>query len=78
MLLVPRQLQRVGMTGDVPYYGPIHSAQTHAAFASEAPPSPEVREGVERGRGGETAACSRKRSTRCLGALGGGSVDNYG
>jgi hypothetical protein len=41
MLLVPRQLQRVGMTGDVPYYGgrltpaqayaASHRSRTHAA-----------------------------------------------
>jgi hypothetical protein len=32
MLLVPRQLQRAGMTGDVPYYGGRFSpAQAYAA-----------------------------------------------
>lgn len=32
MLLVPRQLQRVGMTGQVPYYGgPFTPAQAYAA-----------------------------------------------
>lgn len=32
MLLVPRQLQRVGMTGDVPYYGGRFTpAQAYAA-----------------------------------------------
>ena len=32
MLLVPRQLQRVGMTGDVPYYGGrLTPAQAYAA-----------------------------------------------
>jgi hypothetical protein len=40
MLLVPRQLQRAGMTGSVPYYGGRFSpAQAHAA----AHPSARVR-----------------------------------
>ena len=35
MLLVPRQLRRVGMTGDVPYYGGRFTpAQAYAATAS--------------------------------------------
>ena len=39
MLLVPRQLQRVGMTGDVPYYGGRFSpAQAYAASHPRARP----------------------------------------
>ena len=39
MLLVPRQLQRVGMTGIVPYYGGRFSpAQAYAASHPTAPP----------------------------------------
>jgi hypothetical protein len=39
MLLVPRQLQRVGMTGHVPYYGGRFSpAQAYAASHPTAPP----------------------------------------
>ena len=39
MLLVPRQLQRVGMTGAVPYYGGRFSpAQAYAASHPTAPP----------------------------------------
>jgi hypothetical protein len=42
MLLVPKQLQRAGMTGDVPYYGGRFSpAQAYAAsHPSHRPPSP--------------------------------------
>ena len=44
MLLVPRQLRRAGMTGDVPYYGGRFTpAQAYAAShprARPAPPSP--------------------------------------
>ena len=46
MILVPRQLRRVGMTGDVPYYGGRFTpAQAYAAShprrsASPAPPAP--------------------------------------
>jgi len=50
MLLVPRQLQRAGMTGDVPYYGGRFSpAQAYAASHPRArpvappPPAPPVR-----------------------------------
>jgi hypothetical protein len=40
MLLVPRQLQRVGMTGDVPYYGGRFSpAQAYAAAHPRARPA---------------------------------------
>jgi Short C-terminal domain len=40
MLLVPRQLQRAGMTGDVPYYGGrLTPAQAYAA--SHAAPRPQ-------------------------------------
>ena len=39
MLLVPRQLQRAGMTGDVPYYGGRFSpAQAYAASHPRARP----------------------------------------
>jgi len=39
MLLVPRQLQRAGMTGDVPYYGGRFSpAQAYAASHPRAHP----------------------------------------
>ncbi|HZO64093.1 MAG TPA: SHOCT domain-containing protein [Kribbellaceae bacterium] len=39
MLLVPRQLRRVGMTGDVPYYGGRFTpAQAYAAAHPPAPP----------------------------------------
>ena len=40
MLLVPRQLRRSGMTGDVPYYGGrLTPAQAYAA-SHQAPPPP--------------------------------------
>jgi Short C-terminal domain len=39
MLLVPRQLRRAGMTGDVPYYGGRFSpAQAYAASHPGPPP----------------------------------------
>ena len=39
MLLVPKQLQRVGMTGNVPYYGGRFSpAQAYGASHPTAPP----------------------------------------
>jgi hypothetical protein len=43
MLLVPRQLQRVGMTGNVPYYGgrltPAHAyAASHPVQPAPQPP----------------------------------------
>lgn len=39
MLLVPKQLQRVGMTGNVPYYGGRFTpAQAYAASHPSAPP----------------------------------------
>jgi hypothetical protein len=41
MLLVPRQLLRVGMTGDVPYYGGrLTPAQAYAASHPVRPPPP--------------------------------------
>ena len=47
MLLVPRQLQRAGMTGDVPYYGGRFTpAQAYAAAHPRARPvqaRPQVR-----------------------------------
>jgi Short C-terminal domain len=40
MLLVPRQLRRVGMTGDVPYYGGRFTpAQAYAASHPQARPA---------------------------------------
>jgi hypothetical protein len=40
MLLVPRQLQRVGMTGNVPYYGGRFTpAQAYAAAHPARPPA---------------------------------------
>ena len=43
MLLVPRQLQRVGMTGDVPYYGGrLSPAQAYAASHPPHRPAPAV------------------------------------
>ena len=39
MLLVPRQLRRAGMTGDVPYYGGrLSPAQAYAASHPGPPP----------------------------------------
>jgi hypothetical protein len=39
MLLVPRQLRRAGLTGDVPYYGGRFTpAQAYAASHPSAPP----------------------------------------
>jgi hypothetical protein len=41
MLLVPRQLQRAGMTGEVPYYGGrLTPAQAYAVTRPQAPPAP--------------------------------------
>jgi hypothetical protein len=43
MLLVPRQLLRSGMTGNVPYYGGRFTpAQAYAASHPSAPTAPEV------------------------------------
>ena len=40
MLLVPRQLQRAGMTGDVPYYGGrLTPAQAYAISHQPQPPA---------------------------------------
>jgi hypothetical protein len=51
MLLVPRQLERAGMTGNVPYYGgrltPAHTyAITHPTGAPPPPPAPDQAETV--------------------------------
>ena len=44
MLLVPRQLRRVGMTGAVPYYGGRFTpAQAYAASHPPPPPAPAAR-----------------------------------
>ena len=49
MLLVPKQLQRVGMTGTVPYYGGRFSpAQAYGASHPTAPP-PSVADPVTAG-----------------------------
>ena len=41
MILVPRQLQRAGMTGNVPYYGGRFTpAQAYAASHPDRPPMP--------------------------------------
>jgi hypothetical protein len=40
MLLVPRQLQRVGMTGNVPYYGGRMSPQQAYAASHQTPGPP--------------------------------------
>jgi hypothetical protein len=46
MLLVPKQLQRAGMTGDVPYYGGRFSpAQAYAASHRGPPPRGVIRAG---------------------------------
>jgi hypothetical protein len=42
VILVPRQLQRVGMTGDVPYYGGrLGPAQAYAASHPRPSPAPQ-------------------------------------
>lgn len=49
MLLVPRQLQRAGMTGNVPYYGGRFSpAQAYAASHPSASPRKAPRSGSVR------------------------------
>ena len=50
MLLVPRQLRRMGMTGNVPYYGGRFTpAQAYAAShpPSAGPPQPDHRAQLE-------------------------------
>lgn len=42
MLLVPRQLRRAGMTGDVPYYGGRFSPSQAYAVSHPGPPPPSV------------------------------------
>ncbi len=42
MLLVPRQLQRVGMTGDVPYYGGRFTPAQAYAITHPRPVAPAV------------------------------------
>ena len=49
MLLVPRQLRRAGITGDVPYYGGRFTpAQAYAAShpTSASPPPPSTGRGL--------------------------------
>lgn len=56
MLLVPRQLARVGMTGNVPYYGGrLSPAQAYAASHPAARPA-GTPPGDERPRHGSLAA----------------------
>jgi hypothetical protein len=69
MLLVPRQLVRVGMTGDVPYYGGrLSPAQAYAAshparrppsapaFPPPSSPSPAPKQAVPASDPGDTLA----------------------
>ena len=52
MLLVPRQLQRAGMTGNVPYYGGRFSpAQAYAAAHPTQPPPSATAMGPPTGSG---------------------------
>ncbi len=43
MLLVPRQLRRAGMTGDVPYYGGRFTPAQAYAASHPRPPAPQPR-----------------------------------
>jgi len=47
MLLVPRQLRRAGMTGDVPYYGGRFSPAQAYAVTHPGPPPESVRTSVD-------------------------------
>jgi hypothetical protein len=47
MLLVPRQLRRAGMTGDVPYYGGRFSPSQAYAVSHPGPPPPSVATAVD-------------------------------
>jgi hypothetical protein len=47
MLLVPRQLRRAGMTGDVPYYGGRFSPAQAYAASHPGPPPPSVDTAVD-------------------------------
>jgi Short C-terminal domain len=47
MLLVPRQLRRAGMTGDVPYYGGRLSPAQAYAVSHPGPPPQSVRTAVD-------------------------------
>jgi hypothetical protein len=50
MILVPRQLQRSGMTGQVPYYGGrLTPAQIHSLQHPNEPPSASVAVPTSRG-----------------------------
>ena len=64
MLLVPKQLRRAGMTGDVPYYGGRFSpaqayAASHPAHRRPAPPSPSPRQAVPAKGAADTLATLR-------------------
>ena len=59
MLLVPRQLQRAGMTGTVPYYGGRFSpAQAYAAAHPSAPVPPSLTSVTPRVGGGPAPAAT--------------------
>ena len=47
MLLVPRQLRRAGMTGDVPYYGGRFSPAQAYALSHPGPPPASVATAVD-------------------------------
>ena len=47
MLLVPRQLRRAGMTGDVPYYGGRFSPAQAYALSHPGPPPASVTTAVD-------------------------------
>jgi hypothetical protein len=47
MLLVPRQLRRAGMTGEVPYYGGRLSPAQAYAVSHPGPPPPSVATAVD-------------------------------
>ena len=81
MLLVPRQLQRVGMTGDVPYYGGRFTpAQAYAiehprpaAPPPPPPPPPPTAPPVD----GSPATLAALAHLRDVGVLTGDEYDRY-
>ena len=61
MRLVPRQLQRAGMTGNVPYYGGRFSpAQAYAAAHPSGPPRPPTTRAGSRTRSQPCSICSTR------------------
>ena len=53
MRLVPRQLQRAGMTGAVPYYGGrLSPSQAYAVSHQQAPPLPDPARAASPAMGG--------------------------